>query len=58
MEMHQILSINSIPALESELKMVHEHQFKTQENEELISLFQKELLIRVRIKQIEYIIHS
>ncbi|WP_167577538.1 hypothetical protein [Ammoniphilus sp. YIM 78166] len=58
MTIEEILHINSIPALESELKNIHMDQFKTLENEELISLFQRELLVRVRIKQIEHILHS
>ncbi len=58
MTMEEILHINSIPALESELKNIHMDQFKTLQNEELISLFQRELLVRVRIKQIEHILHS
>lgn len=60
MNMDEILQINSIPVLESELKAIHENLFKVlpEEDQELITLFQKELLIRVRIKQIEQIIHS
>ncbi len=58
MDMNEILNINSIPILENALKMIHEDQFKTQEQDELIYLFQKELLIRIRIKQIEHILLS
>lgn len=58
MDMNEIFTINSIPVLEDALKTVQEGLYSSQGKEELISLFQKELLIRVRIKQIEQIIHS
>ncbi|WP_164985181.1 hypothetical protein [Ammoniphilus sp. CFH 90114] len=58
MTMEEILHVNSIPALESELKNIHENQFKTVEDDELITLFLREMLVRVRIKQIEHILHS
>lgn len=58
MEMNEIFTINSIPVLENALKAVQEGQYSSQGEDELIALLQKELLIRVRIKQIEQIIHS
>lgn len=58
MNIDEILTINSIPVLENALKSVQEGLFQSQDEEEMISFFQKELLIRVRIKQIEHIIHS
>lgn len=58
MTMEDILHVNSIPALESELKNIHKDQFNSLEDDELISLLLREMLIRVRIKQIEQILHS
>ncbi|MEW9670390.1 hypothetical protein [Ammoniphilus sp. 3BR4] len=58
MTMEDILHVNSIPALENELKNIHKDQFNSLEDDELISLLLREMLIRVRIKQIEQILHS
>jgi hypothetical protein len=58
MNLSDILSINSIPVLENELRSVMDNLFKAETDEDTISLIQKEMLIRVRIKQIEIIINS
>ena len=58
MNMEEILTINSIPVLENALKTIQDGLFESQGEGEIITLFQKELLIRVRIKQIEQIIHT
>ncbi|MBP1930170.1 hypothetical protein [Ammoniphilus resinae] len=58
MNLDDIIYINSIPKLESELKAVQKNLFASQTDQDIISLILKEMLIRVRIKQIEQIIHN
>ncbi|RKD21045.1 hypothetical protein BEP19_15305 [Ammoniphilus oxalaticus] len=58
MDMNEIFTINSIPVLENALESVQRGLYESQGKDEMIALFQKDFLIRVRIKQIEKFIHS
>ncbi|HJV46149.1 MAG TPA: hypothetical protein VJ824_10555 [Bacillota bacterium] len=58
MDLEDILTINSIPVLENELRDVQESIYNSQTSEEMILLIQREMVIRIRIKQIEAILQS